>query len=220
MTFTHLTPDPRITESGTALRILDVAAQLFMQRGYRAVSINDVIRAAGVTKPTLYYYFSDKEDLFVQMGLRVLATMCQPLAEAASAERPARERLQTMAAILTSGYEGDIRMMRHEMMEHLSAEARQRLHAAFYHQLFAPLLRVMNDARAEGLVRADLSPGLLSILFLSLCETFHELTPAHPLLQWSDISATAPALDAALFVDCFLYGVAHPSHASREVPRQ
>ncbi|PMP72740.1 MAG: TetR/AcrR family transcriptional regulator, partial [Chloroflexus aggregans] len=78
MTEVHLMPDPRVVESPTALRIIDVATQLFMQRGYRAVSISDIIHTAGVTKPTLYYYFNDKEDLFVQMGLKVLWTMSRP----------------------------------------------------------------------------------------------------------------------------------------------
>ncbi|WP_322489737.1 TetR/AcrR family transcriptional regulator [Chloroflexus sp.] len=196
----NLALDPRISDSPTALRILDVAAQLFMQRGYRAVSINDIIQAAGVTKPTLYYYFGDKEDLFVQMGLRVLETMCQPLAEIAASDQPLVERLQAMATLLITGYEGDMRMMRHEMMEHLGESARARLSAAFYQHLFAPLTSVMNEARIAGLVRADLAPAVLAMLFLSLCETFHELTPAHPMLRWTG------AVSPALLVDLFLHG--------------
>jgi AcrR family transcriptional regulator len=47
----------------TASNILDTATRLFMQLGYRAVSINDIAKAAKITKPTLYYYFPDKEAL-------------------------------------------------------------------------------------------------------------------------------------------------------------
>lgn len=200
MTELNLAPDPRINDSPTALRILDVAAQLFMQRGYRAVSINDIIHAAGVTKPTLYYYFGDKEDLFVQMGLRVLESMRQPLAELVGANRPLSERLHAIATLLITGYEGDMRMMRHEMMEHLGETARARLSAAFYQHLFAPLTAVMREASAAGLVRADLAPAMLAMLFLSLCETFHELTPANPMLRWTG------AVSPALLVDLFLHG--------------
>ena len=44
--------------------ILAGAARVFMQTGFDATSVNDICRAAGVSKSTLYVYFSDKEDLF------------------------------------------------------------------------------------------------------------------------------------------------------------
>jgi len=211
MTEVPLMPDPRVIESPTALRILDVATQLFMQRGYRAVSISDIIHTAGVTKPTLYYYFSDKEDLFVQMGLKVLWTMSRPLAELAASERALVERLRAMADVLISGYEGDMRIMRHEMTEHLSAAARSRLSAAFYQHLFAPLTKIMREALTAEVVRADMSPAMLATLFLSLCETFHELTSTNAMMGWSG------SVSAELLVDIFLYGAGTRSADNRSV---
>jgi AcrR family transcriptional regulator len=40
-----------------------VAAKLFSERGYDATSVREIVEAAGVTKPTLYYYFQNKEGL-------------------------------------------------------------------------------------------------------------------------------------------------------------
>lgn len=45
-------------------RILEVAKQLFTQRGFSNVAIRDICRAADVTPPTVYYYFKNKEALF------------------------------------------------------------------------------------------------------------------------------------------------------------
>ena len=45
-------------------KILNVAKDLFTQRGFANVAIRDICRAAGVTPPTLYYYFKNKEALF------------------------------------------------------------------------------------------------------------------------------------------------------------
>ena len=45
-------------------RILDGAAGVFLERGFDAASMNDICRAAGVSKSTLYVYFAHKEDLF------------------------------------------------------------------------------------------------------------------------------------------------------------
>ncbi|AJE45445.1 TetR/AcrR family transcriptional regulator C-terminal domain-containing protein [Celeribacter indicus] len=45
-------------------RILDGAAEVFFERGFDGASMNDICRAAGVSKGTLYVYFADKVDLF------------------------------------------------------------------------------------------------------------------------------------------------------------
>lgn len=44
----------------TARHILAVAARLFAVRGYDATSVQMIVEAAGVTKPTLYHHFQSK----------------------------------------------------------------------------------------------------------------------------------------------------------------
>lgn len=43
--------------------ILDSALTLFYEKGYDAVGVQQIVDAAGVTKPTLYYYFGSKQGL-------------------------------------------------------------------------------------------------------------------------------------------------------------
>ena len=51
-------------EMATAARQLArVAARLFAERGYEATSVREIVEAAGVAKPTLYYHFQSKEGL-------------------------------------------------------------------------------------------------------------------------------------------------------------
>lgn len=47
----------------TRQRLLDEALTLFSQRGYAATGIRDILKAAGVTQPTLYHHFADKAAL-------------------------------------------------------------------------------------------------------------------------------------------------------------
>jgi AcrR family transcriptional regulator len=49
--------------SSVARHIARSAAKLFAQRGYDATSVREIVEAAGVAKPTLYYYFRSKEGL-------------------------------------------------------------------------------------------------------------------------------------------------------------
>lgn len=44
--------------------ILAAAQALFMQLGLRATTMEAIAREAGVAKPTLYHYFSDKEAVY------------------------------------------------------------------------------------------------------------------------------------------------------------
>lgn len=61
---------PRAAHLGPQRRrplILDVALQLFMERGYRGTSMDAVASAAGVTKPVVYNCFSSKAELFAAL---------------------------------------------------------------------------------------------------------------------------------------------------------
>ncbi len=56
-------------EEGHAKRrqILDGARRIFMELGFDAASMGEIAKAAGVSKGTLYVYFSDKNALFVAL---------------------------------------------------------------------------------------------------------------------------------------------------------
>lgn len=44
-------------------KILKVSLDLFHQKGYDAISVQEIVERAGITKPTLYYYFGSKNGL-------------------------------------------------------------------------------------------------------------------------------------------------------------
>ncbi|MGV8025666.1 MAG: TetR/AcrR family transcriptional regulator [Anaerolineaceae bacterium] len=44
-------------------KILHTGLEFFAERGYDAVGVQEIVDAAGITKPTLYYYFGNKEGL-------------------------------------------------------------------------------------------------------------------------------------------------------------
>jgi len=48
-------------------QIMDGARRVFLAEGFDAASMNEVARAAAVSKGTLYVYFTDKEDLFAAL---------------------------------------------------------------------------------------------------------------------------------------------------------
>jgi AcrR family transcriptional regulator len=54
-------------------QILSVAARLFAERGFANVSIRDICDTAGVTPPTIYHYFGNKDRLFQEVIRKTLS---------------------------------------------------------------------------------------------------------------------------------------------------
>jgi TetR/AcrR family transcriptional repressor of mexJK operon len=57
-------PKEEIATGGKAESILAAAKQCFLARGFEAVSMDAIARAAGVSKATVYAHFTSKEELF------------------------------------------------------------------------------------------------------------------------------------------------------------
>jgi AcrR family transcriptional regulator len=52
------------TDSSTRHQVLQAALKKFADCGYEGTSVQDIVEEAQVTKPTLYYYFGNKAELY------------------------------------------------------------------------------------------------------------------------------------------------------------
>lgn len=78
-------------------RLLDEALTLFSQRGFSATSVRDILLAAKVTQPTLYYHFADKAALFQALIEKYYGETQQQLEQVVESEKSLKDRLQTYA---------------------------------------------------------------------------------------------------------------------------
>jgi AcrR family transcriptional regulator len=69
-------------KQATRKRISDIATRLFAERGFDAVTVEDVARAAEVSKMTVFNYFPRKEDLVVDRDAELLALVRDAMAAA------------------------------------------------------------------------------------------------------------------------------------------
>lgn len=67
-------------------RLLDVALQLFAARGYDAVGVQEIVEAAGLTKPSLYHHFGSKHGLLTELVDRRGEMLLNIVARAAAYE--------------------------------------------------------------------------------------------------------------------------------------
>ncbi len=74
--------------------IARAAARLFAQRGYDATSVREIVEAAGVTKPTLYYHFGSKQALAEALLTRPMNRLIAQLRDLEATEPDPVERLR------------------------------------------------------------------------------------------------------------------------------
>jgi len=90
-------------------RLLDIAEQLFAERGLDAVSIRDIIGAAGVNLGAINYHFGTKEKLIVAVLERRMVPLRQRCLQGlAAAEQAAGNRRPTLEAVLEALFRAEV----------------------------------------------------------------------------------------------------------------
>lgn len=93
-------------------QVLDGARKVFLADGFEGASVDKIARTAGVSKATLYSYFPDKRDLFMQVAQIACARQADQAVETIDMTAPARQVLTAIAV---------------EMIEFLTSDFAQRI---------------------------------------------------------------------------------------------
>lgn len=142
----------RRTASSTRERLIQAADRLWGERGVGGVSLDDIARDAAVTKPTLYYYFSDKSGLFTEVVCSVLEQHGGGLRTASRAARSTRQRLVASAAYLIGARCSGPRLMREGGVT-LTIDQLSQTRSAFFRHFYAPLQQILDDGVRSGDLR-------------------------------------------------------------------
>jgi len=87
-----LSPDGQVRED----QILEAAARLFKERGYRAATLQDVADEIGVTRTAVYHYFSSKEEILFRIAEEAHRHAARVFEEAAQSDAPPEEKMRRM----------------------------------------------------------------------------------------------------------------------------
>jgi AcrR family transcriptional regulator len=152
-------------------RLLDVAQQLFHQRGYRAVTMQEIARSLGIRQASLYYHVPDgKEQLFVAVAQRTFERHRQGLQSTIDKAAPQLEaQLQAIARWFAAQPPMNLLGMMHADMPALSKANHRALEAAAYRCLFEPVAATFQAAVERGEIR-DIQADLLAGSFLALMD--------------------------------------------------
>lgn len=84
-------------------RVQEAAVELFYLKGYGSTSVREIVEKAGVSKPVLYYYFKNKEDLLRSIMLLAHSKLNEITDEIVAAEGNFLEKVTMLYQKLAQG---------------------------------------------------------------------------------------------------------------------
>lgn len=167
------TPTRRETDKARSRGlIVEAATRLFAERGLEAVTFGDIARAAGISRPLIYFHFKDREELFLETVLRA-HQMLHTNFVAAISQHP--DPLGQAAAI-GRAYERFFAENRREfvLLSCFEAATGNRAPSSPLHEqirfhgqaMIDLIVAVITRGRRDGSIRRDLGPPLKVALCL------------------------------------------------------
>ncbi len=160
-------------------RLRDSALRLFAQKGYDGTSIREIIEDAGVTRPVLYYYFKNKEDLFTRLIEGLFAKVVADVEAAGRSVEGCRSRLKAITQATFAWTEDAPERVR-LLLQVLFAppEAGPRLdQMGLVEARFDLIVEVMREGLESGELRGD-DPEALALAFCGVMD-MHVMARLH-----------------------------------------
>ena len=171
------------------------ALDIFAARGFAAARLEDVARAAGVAKGTIYLYFNSKEDLFEAIVKSTIGVVLANFEQAvAVSPAPASQMLRMMGLVIANAIEdADRRRVLHLV---LSEGARFPEIADFYHrEIISRGMRLMRVIVAKGIDSGEFESDELA-RFPQLA-----MAPALVAVIWAEVFGRIETLDARAMLE-------------------
>ncbi|QYZ68950.1 TetR/AcrR family transcriptional regulator [Neotabrizicola shimadae] len=96
------TVEPLIRRGRKFTQVLDGARDIFLRDGFEAASVDEIARAAAVSKATLYSYFPDKRLLFMEVAKVECRRQAEATLELLDTDAPVAEVLTLAAERITA----------------------------------------------------------------------------------------------------------------------
>jgi AcrR family transcriptional regulator len=158
------------------LKILDATVALIEQGGESAVRLRAIAQRVGITQPTLYHYFSDRETLIVAAHARRLkvnlATTINPFLAAVRNCTTQEEFLEVLLGVYYHSYQPDRVVVREVRAELIGASIqREKLRIEVINELNSSLAEAVDAiqfAKDKGWLRPDIDTRAFALFNLSL----------------------------------------------------
>ena len=152
--------------------ILDAAQHLILQNGYAGLSMRDLSRDSGLAKGTIYYYFQDKEEIYLNVVERDLLNMQTRIQAAAQTPGDCTTRLRAVISAYFDLAQANrsifiARLREISGMESALRNLLQRHRTA----LMQPIADIIEEGIANGIFR-PLQPHMVITSLIGMMNSF------------------------------------------------
>ncbi|HEY7332790.1 MAG TPA: TetR/AcrR family transcriptional regulator [Candidatus Limnocylindria bacterium] len=158
-----------LKKAATRTALVDAAARLFAQRGVDATTMDDIARAAGTSRTSVFNYFGYKEMILCEIGARYVAEIAGTAVAARGRRRSPRGLLMDMAdtlAVIAARDPEVVAAVAREMTHPDPARRRQASETMGYGAVVDTALDALEDAGLlrDGRMRASYTRMLLDMV--------------------------------------------------------
>jgi len=150
-------PDRAEQAAAKRYAILRAAADLFSERGFHEISLDDIARRLQVTKPTLYYYVKSKDDILLRCLREAMQAIDPIIAAIERSDVTGLEKLRTFIRGYIDMLSGDFGKCLVRTGSGPLDEASRRKLRPTYRKIDGALRKVIADGIRDGSI-ASLDP--------------------------------------------------------------
>ena len=149
-------------EKNTSERIIQVARELFAQKGYSAVSMDEIAKRVGIKKASLYYHFKSKDEIYRTIIQKAIDEVLKILEVSFSGENIVEEAKNFSVKIHEFIFENKdyVKIMAREIIDgNISPKE--------ISQKYIPIVlkfgvKILEEGQKKGIFRRDVDPNHLA----------------------------------------------------------
>ncbi|CAM2363148.1 TetR/AcrR family transcriptional regulator [Listeria seeligeri] len=151
----------------TRRKILDTARDLFMEKGYRAVSTRELANQVNITQPALYHHFEDKEALYIEVVRELTQHIQVEMHPLLQSTKTREEQLRDMLIMLMEKHPTNILLMIHDILNEMKPENQYLLYKLWQQTYLVPFQEFFQKQEVAGELRDGVSAEMAARYCLS-----------------------------------------------------
>jgi AcrR family transcriptional regulator len=197
-------------DDSNRMRILQAADELFNARGYKSVTIRDLAERLGMSKKTIYQYFSGKEEIASEVMEHVMGRIVEKfdrLEKSGPGENPLAEIRETFKQVkaeiarVSPLFREDIRKLLPQLNQRIKDVRAERIRKIEF---------CIRAAQQKGLAKATIDARLATLVLLA---SLQGLSSSSDLFQQE--FSKFDALDAV--IEIFVSGITNTGNTSTRI---
>jgi AcrR family transcriptional regulator len=157
--------------------VIAAAAAVFKENGLAGTSIDDIAKATGLDRASLYYYVGNKRELFDVVVLEVIAKNVEAAEEIRNSPRKTEDKIRDLMVRLLRSYAEHYPHM-HVFVQEDIARMGDRGGSSTYvlelqRRFDRALIEIIQEGIKTGVLREDLSPRLVAFGLIGMVNWTH-----------------------------------------------